>query len=107
MSDYATLLGKVSAPNPMEVIERLKARKIESHKPARRLFIKSGIKPVDLYCYLYARFGPPNGMQSFLRDDDSNNIFHWHYSLWADGISIEIMAATYKIEMWLPEDFCY
>lgn len=24
------------------------------------------IKPIDLYCYLYAKYGQPNGMQNFL-----------------------------------------
>src|SRR3979411_894404 len=28
------------------------------------------IRPVDLFCYLAARFGRPNGVQNFLRKDD-------------------------------------
>src|SRR6266487_25270 len=104
---YVDLLTRLTAPEPLEVLERIKVGKPESHNPPRRLFITGGIKPVDLYCYLYVRFGPPNGMQSFLRTDDSHNMFHWHYSLWADDVGIEIMAATYKIEMWYPEAFCY
>lgn len=35
------------------------------------------IKPLDLYCYLYAKYGPPNGIQNFLRSDDSDNLIHW------------------------------
>jgi hypothetical protein len=92
---------------PAEVIEHLKNHKPENASPPRRLFIKTGIKPVDLYCYFHARFGPPNGLQSFLRQNDSSNIFHWHYSLWTDERAIEIMAGTYKIEVWFPEQFCY
>ena len=39
------------------------------------------MRPVDLYCYLYARFGPPNGIQNFLRKDDSDNLVHWEWTL--------------------------
>ena len=35
------------------------------------------IAPSDLYCYLHARFGPPNGPQNFLRNDSSDNLIHW------------------------------
>jgi hypothetical protein len=107
MKQYTDLLAKLNAPDAAEAFKRIEAEKPKDYKPPRRLFIKSGIKPVDLYCYLYSRFGAPNGFQSFLRKDDSNNMFHWHYSLWADDTGIEIMAATYKIEVWLPEKFCF
>jgi hypothetical protein len=107
MSDYAKLLAKLTAPNPREVFEQINAEKPPSYSPPRRMFIKSDIQPVELYCYLYARFGPPNGIQNALRTNDSQNMFHWHYSLWADGVGIELMAATYKIEVWYPEAVCY
>lgn len=42
------------------------------------------IKPLDLYCYLYAKFGPPNGIQNFLRADDSDNLIHWEWTLVGD-----------------------
>jgi hypothetical protein len=71
------------------------------------MFITGDIKPVDLYCYFYARFGPPNGMQNFLRSNDSHNMFHWHYSLWVDDVGIGIMPTTSKIEVWYAETFCY
>jgi len=104
---YVDLLARLTAPNPLDVLNRIKVEKPPSYKPPRRMFITGGIKPVDLYCYLYARFGPPNGMQSFLRSNDSHNVFHWHYSLWAGDHGIDIMAGTYKIEVWYPEAFCY
>jgi len=107
MDHYAALLGRLSAPDTDTVFERTAAEKPSGYKPPRRLFIKSAIRPVDLYCYLYARFGPPNGIQNVLRANDSHNIFHWHYSLWADNAGIEIMAGTYKIEVWYPDAFCF
>lgn len=39
------------------------------------------IRPADLFCYLGGRFGPPNGMQNFLRADDSDNLIHWEWTL--------------------------
>ena len=75
---------------------------------SRQFYVREGIRPVDLYCYLFARFGPPNGVQStILRGDHSENVFHWHYSLNAEGKRIEILAATYKIAVSYPDAFCY
>lgn len=40
------------------------------------------ISPLDLFCYLHARFGEPNGEMMLLKEkDDVNNLFHWEYSL--------------------------
>jgi len=39
------------------------------------------IAPSDLFCYLYAKFGPPNGIQNLLRRDDSDNLIHWDWTL--------------------------
>jgi hypothetical protein len=39
------------------------------------------IKPSDLYCYLYCKFGPPNGLQNLFRADDSDNFIHWEWTL--------------------------
>ena len=60
--------------------------------------IKS-VKPVDIYCYLNARFGPPNGMQMLAKSDDSNNLFQWHYTLHYEGKRVEIMCTNYRIEV--------
>ncbi|MFV5214292.1 hypothetical protein ACLIIZ_11255 [Azonexus caeni] len=42
--------------------------------------IGNEIRPSDFYCYLYAKFGPPNGLQNFLREDDSANLIHWDWT---------------------------
>lgn len=42
--------------------------------------IENQISPVDLFCYLHARFGPPNGIQNFLRQNGSDNLFHWDWT---------------------------
>lgn len=45
------------------------------------LVLRNEIAPSDLYCYLYARFGLPNGPQNFLRNDSSDNLVHWEWML--------------------------
>ncbi len=45
------------------------------------LALRNEIAPSDLYCYLHARFGPPNGPQNFLRNDSSDNLVHWEWML--------------------------
>ena len=51
-------------------------------RPSCNAYWKIGnqISPADLFCYLYARFGPPNGIQNFLRQDGKDNLFHWDWT---------------------------
>jgi hypothetical protein len=49
--------------------------------PVELWIINSEIGPVDLYVYLQARFGPPNGFQMKLKSPTSDNLVHWHWSL--------------------------
>lgn len=53
--------------------------------------IDSGVAPVDLYTYLYARFGPPNGFGMTLKSPSSDNLLHWHWSLQYEDRIIEFM----------------
>jgi len=46
-------------------------------------------------CYLKARFGEPNGFQTFLRRDSSDNWIHWDFNLKAAGEGIWI-GGTYR-----------
>ena len=63
--------------------------------------LQNQIKPVDLYCYLYARFGPPNGIQNFLRSDHSENLIHWEWTLQADDRLYLIQGHTFRTEIWV------
>ncbi len=65
----------------------------------------NNIKPVDLYCYLQARFGKPNGIQSLFREYDSSNLIHWDYTFDYEGYRITIMCMTYRIEIHKSIDF--
>lgn len=59
------------------------------------------IKPVDLYCYLGARFGSPNGMQNFLRADHSDNLIHWEWTLSTGYGWLSIQGLNFRTELLL------
>ncbi len=44
-------------------------------------YIENQLLPADIFCYLWARFGPPNGIQNLLRGDHSDNLVHWNWTL--------------------------
>jgi hypothetical protein len=90
------------ASTPPEVVayfdpDRPKENGLKRHT----LVVRSHLKPVDVYSYLMARFGQPNGFQNFLRRDDSDNWIHWDFNIKADledvyfaGTSREIHIST-------------
>jgi hypothetical protein len=63
------------------------------------------IKPLDLYCYLYAKYGPPNGIQNFLRADDSDNLIHWEWTLSGEYGLTSIQGQNFRSEVHLIGDF--
>lgn len=76
-SDFVATL---ECPSTEEILQRTKAPRSTAH-PGAYLEIRNELKPVDLYCYFWARFGPPNGIQNFLRNDHSDNLVHWDWTL--------------------------
>jgi hypothetical protein len=65
---------------------------------ARRTF-----SPVDIYCYLKARFGKPNGFQTFLARDSSDNWIHWDYNLKVAGEDVYISGTYREVHFMLSE----
>jgi hypothetical protein len=59
------------------------------------------LKPSDLYCYLYARFGPPNGLQNLFRSDDSDNLIHWDWTLANEHGLVMILGLNLRSEVHL------
>ena len=65
--------------------------------------VTAGIKPVDLYVYLKARFGEPNGVTMLGKNRaDSANLIHWHYTLQCPSGTIEILCTQFRIEVFQP-----
>jgi hypothetical protein len=68
-----------------------------------QLTIRKQLRPVDVYAYLRARFGEPNGFQNFLRKDDSDNLVHWDFFLLAGIEVVYIAGASREIQFVLTE----
>lgn len=56
------------------------------------------LRPSDLYCYLKARFGEPNGVQTFLAEPHSDNLFHWDYLISFEQGFIEFLSGNVGTE---------
>ena len=78
-----------------------------NHDKHRRhlLIVRTQLRPVDLYCYLVARFGTPNGIQNFLRRDDSDNWIHWDYNIKAGGADIYFAGTSRDIHIIVEDNF--
>jgi hypothetical protein len=91
--------GNWSASDIREEARRVDRRKERSQYHCA-IWIPQAVRPADLYAYLKARFGEPNGMMSVLRNPSSDNIFHWQYNVLADDDFMSIKASTSRIECW-------
>lgn len=87
-------LSKLSYLSMEEVSEFL----FSENRPAGTSYqtIENEIRPVDLYCYLSAKYGSPNGVQNMLRGDHSENLVHWNWSLGVEGGMIDISGQNYR-----------
>ena len=63
----------------------------EQKKDASTLIFQRHLVPVDVYTYLKARFGEPNGFMNFLKSPTSDNLIHWDYLLKCDDVIINII----------------
>ena len=76
------------------------------------LSIRSKLRPVDIYCYLIAKFGEPNGMQSIMLNSgipgmplpDSGNLFHWDFQFKCNDVQIYIVGMTAEVHVFISED---
>lgn len=80
-----------------------------SAKPGDRpasstLVVRARLRPVDVYTYLVARFGRPNGFQNFLRKNDSDNWIHWDFNVKAGAIDVYFAGASREIHIFITEE---
>ena len=79
--------------------------KPKSHPPSKRgIVVRTHLRPVDVYAYLRARFGKPNGFQNVLRRDDSDNLIHWDFNLKAGLADVYIAGALRNVQILTSED---
>ena len=86
-----------------QIMQLLKAE--DRPRGSQCLTISNEIKPVDLYCYLCARFGPPNGIQNLLRQNHSDNLVHWNWTfLYGPGL-VDIQGTNFRTDVWFIGPF--
>jgi hypothetical protein len=73
------------------------AKSKRQRRSVSTLAVRESLSPVDVYCYLKARFGEPNGFQNLLRKDDSDNWIHWDFNLKAGGEDVYICGTSREI----------
>ncbi|WP_134138441.1 hypothetical protein [Paraburkholderia sp. BL6665CI2N2] len=88
--------------HPKDIIEAIREQK--TPRPATMWTLGNEIRPSDLYCYLGARFGQPNGLQNFLRNDDSDNLVHWEWHLKTSIGYITIAGLNFRTDVWITGD---
>ena len=67
------------------------------------LMVRTHLRPADVYAYLKARFGVPNGFQNALRRDDSDNLVHWDFNLRADQVDVYLAGHSRSIQIIVDE----
>lgn len=97
-------IQKFTCPPFKEALDEMRGMSKAGKKPVTATrggvwVIREGLTPVDLYCYLNARFGRPNGFQMALRKDDSDNLIHWHYTLKYGEDRLDIMCMTFRVDI--------
>jgi len=92
-------LSPIDPKRFMEVIK--KTQQIEKSQPGAIWIVRNELKPVDLFCYLGARFGPPNGIQNFLRNDSSDNLIHWEWALESGSSILLFQGMNFRSEIHL------
>ena len=94
MALEADFLDKLRPLHPRRVAEILAS----DDRPKGKFvwYIENELPPADLFCYLWTRFGPPNGIQNLLRTDDSDNLVHWNWTIgYGEGL-LEIQGMNFS-----------
>ena len=94
-------LASLEYLQPEQIAAFLQIKERPSAWRSECLSITNEIKPVDLYCYLTARFGPPNGIQNWLRQNHSDNLVHWNWSLRYGPVFVDVQGGNYRSDVWL------
>ncbi|AAM35041.1 hypothetical protein H8Z72_00790 [Xanthomonas citri pv. citri] len=102
MKIESEFVEQLSSVHPRDLIEILQSEDRPHFDNHWKIF--NEIKPGDLYCYLYGRFGPPNGIQNFLRGDHSENLIHWEWALASQGRIILVQGHNFRTEIWVSGD---
>lgn len=86
--------------NPLDIVELLNKRKLNSSSKKGEIWeITNETKPIDLFCYLSAKYGDPNGILTLLKNDDSDNLIHWDWMLDSPKGLVYIQGHNFRTEI--------
>lgn len=85
--------------HPKDIIEALQTKR--APHPSTIWAFGNEVRPSDLYCYFGARFGQPNGLQNFLRNDDSDNLVHWEWYFKTSSGHVTIAGLNFRTDVWI------
>lgn len=66
--------------------------------------ITNEIKPIDLYCYLNTKFGLPNGLLNYAKNNTSDNLIHWEWELSSEFGYVNITGHNFRTEIRVTKD---
>jgi len=89
------------APDTKSLVDEELSRK--KRAKGSRWDLENSISPADLYIYLKARFGPPNGVIMIARSPHSDNFIQWHYTLKSGSAYLDILGLNTRTEFWLSD----
>src|SRR5262245_58875271 len=75
--------------DPKVMLRRL--RKEAPRPEVGAWIIHKALSPLDLYVYLRARFGAPNGFAMTLKHPSSDNLIHWNWTLQSGDSVIDFL----------------
>jgi hypothetical protein len=91
------------AATKAEVVAFLDIDKKRAKGQRHSLVVRKHLRPVDVYTYLKARFGRPNGFQNFLRKDDSDNWIHWDFNMRCGSTNVYFAGTSRDIHIMVDE----
>jgi len=100
LRDTASMfLASLKAPS-IKYVASL-ALKQKKRKKGSHWCIDQSLSPYDLYTYLKARFGSPNGVTMLFRKPSTDNFIQWHYTLLSGENLVELIGFNTRMEIWI------
>ena len=93
-----------TCPSTSELVALMLARPAPV-QPNRSISLVNELRPVDLFCYFSARFGAANGTLNVMRNDNSDNLTHWDWTLSCQYGQIAFWGGNFRTDMWLLGNF--
>ena len=90
-----------------DLIQKLRLKENDKKfKFSEHWVLKNEIKPVDLYCYLYAKYGSPKGLLTLLRNKElgSANLIQWDWMLKSDFGTLHIQGHNFRTEVFVTHN---